>query len=111
MTQDANNVYVQTTQAGGFPQYNPSTSLALNAHPAPKVTFNNCSATAPAGTSDNSIAYSLSQAPAGAPLWSYSKYTYNGSAINQGAHQKMVWGTLLSLKMNVTKPYSGPNPK
>jgi hypothetical protein len=106
---DANNTYVKTNQSGGFPPYNHANNgiLSLRTHPAPKITFTNSSATAPAGTNDGSDAYYLSQAPARAPLYSYSKRTYDGSVVNvSGTH---LWGNLVSLKMNVTKAYSGPD--
>jgi len=105
VTQDANNTYVQTNQSGGFPPYN--RVLFLRTHPAPKFTCTNCSATSPAGTNDGSDAYYLSQAPAGAPLYSYSKRTYDGSVINGSG--TYLWGNLVVLKMNVSKAYSGPD--
>jgi hypothetical protein len=107
VTQDANNTYVQTNQSGGFPHYNRANNgkLFVRTHPAPKITFTNSSAVAPAGTNDGSDAYYLSLAPAGAPLYSYSKRTYNGSVVDFPWWP--VWGNLVTLKMNVTKAYSG----
>jgi hypothetical protein len=110
VTRDANGVHVQTSQSGSFPPYNHEAGdrvLCIRSHPCPKLTFTNCSGTAPAGTNDGSYAYLLSQAPAGRPLYSYLKYVDDGSAVNgPGSH---TWGNLVSLKMNVTKPYSGPD--
>ena len=74
VTQDATNTYVHTTLTGGFPtlssaQY--TSSVGVRTLPAPKFTCNNCT-----GSAD---AIDLSGAPAGAPLWSYSRRTYSGS--------------------------------
>jgi hypothetical protein len=107
VTQDDNNIYVQTNQAGGFPRYNGK--LFVRTHPAPKITITNSSGVAPAGTNDGSDAYYLSQAPPGAPLYSYSKRLYDGSVVESLSWP--VWGNLVSLKIDVKKAYSGGHRK
>lgn len=107
VTADVTNVYVTTTESGGFPTPN-SGALGVRVHPCPNVTFTNCSATGPAGTSDNSDAYMLSQAPAGKPLYSYFRRTYDGKANSSGNSE--LWGNLTSLSMNVSTPYSPSGP-
>jgi hypothetical protein len=97
VTQDANNTYVQTSATGGWPF---SGSLTLHVHPAVNFTCTNCT-----GGAD---ALSLSQAPAGAPLFSYSKYTYAGNFGSAPSFNP--WGKLVSMKINVTKPYTGSKP-
>jgi len=101
VTQDANNTYVRTTLSGGFPSVLLSSGkLALRVHPAPRFTCTNCT-----GSAD---AIDLSQAPAGAPLYSYSKRTYAAGAPGTTPAPKFeMWGALSSVKFNVTKPYTG----
>jgi hypothetical protein len=88
---------VQTSATGGWPF---SGSLTLHVHPAVNFTCTNCT-----GGAD---ARSLSQAPAGAPLFSYSKYTYAGNFGSTPSFNQ--WGKLVSMKINVTKPYTGSKP-
>ena len=101
VTQDANNTYVHTTLSGGFPAvpyYHGLLYIAV--HPAPKFACINCS-----GSAD---ALDLSQAPAGAPLYSYSKRNYTGGTIGTAAAPSLpVWGAVTSITFNVTKPYTG----
>lgn len=115
VTQDANNTYVQTTLFGGFPSVpQDSGKLYIQVHPAPKFTCTNCT-----GSVD---AVDLSQAPAGAPLYSYSKRTYTGAAVGTPGTPGYIfplgtasastptliwWGALSSLKFNVTTAYTG----
>ena len=75
VTRDASNTYVQTSLSGGFPAvpYYQNTELKILVHPAPKFTCIQCT-----GSAD---ALDLSQAPAGRPIYSYSKRTYTGSLI------------------------------
>lgn len=98
VTQDQNFTYIKTDQAGGFPAY-AGAKLAIRVHPAPKFTCRNCS-----GSKD---ALDLSNAPAGAPLYSYSKRTYSASAGTTPGLKVGLWGKLSSAKFNVTTPYSG----
>jgi hypothetical protein len=99
VTQDARNTYVKTTLSGGFPQVPTySTALFVRVHPAPKFTCSTCT-----GSED---AIDLSQAPAGAPIYSYSKRTYDGSLVGNAIPAK-VWGKLVSMKLNVSTPYTG----
>ena len=100
VTQDATNTYVKTTLSGGFPQVPAyqGTALYIAVHPAPKFTCSNCT-----GSED---ALDLSQAPAGAPIYSYSKRTYDGSLVGNALPAK-VWGKLVSMNLNVGTPYTG----
>lgn len=99
VTQDATNTYVKTTLSGGFPQVPTyGTALYIRVHPAPKFTCTSCT-----GSQD---AFDLSQAPAGAPIYSYSKRTYDGSLVGDATPAKL-WGKLVSMKVNVATPYTG----
>ena len=103
VTQDATNTYVRTSLSGGFPQiptYSNTGKLYIRVHPAPKFTCTNCT-----GSAD---AVDLSQAPAGAPIYSYSKRTYTGGTIGTSpAPTFPIWGTLTSVNLKVTTPYTG----
>ena len=105
VTQDGGgNVFVQTDQIGGWPStalWYQGTALGIRQHPAPKFTCTNC-------TGDPAVV-DLSQAPAGAPLWTYSKRTYTGTLLPYPHYPPPVnmWGKLVSIKINVTKPYTG----
>ncbi len=100
VTQDDTNVYIQTSESGSWPSYNSLNGgkLGIRVHPCPDATFTNCTGTA--------TALSLSQATAHSPLWSYSKYTYDGKAGTSGEGSSL-WGNLTSLDMNVTVQTSG----
>jgi hypothetical protein len=94
--QDATNIYIQTSSAGGFPAFSPTSVLV---HPAPKYTFTGC-------TGDAQLA-SVSQAAPGSPIYSYQTYTYTGAI---GANPQTpfdMWGNLSSVSLNVTNAYTG----
>jgi hypothetical protein len=99
VTQDSTNIYVATSLPAGFPPLptDPNNGLSIYVHPAPKFTCSNCT-----GGAD---AVDLSQAPPGAPLFSYSKRTYDGS--KQVSPLITIWGSLVQFSVNVTKAYSG----
>src|SRR5262249_47900 len=105
ITQDATNTYIHTTLSGGFPKLPTDTSngLAIYAHPAPRFTCSNCTVSADV--------IDLSQAPAGATIYSYSKRTYTGNSLPVYRGQNLpiahVWGTIVSVKISVALPYRG----
>src|SRR5262249_10913424 len=74
----------------------------IRVHPAPKFTCSGCSGSAEA--------LDLAQAPAGAPLYSYSKRTYSGS-LAWNAPPTPVWGRLVRMTVEVSPPYSGATNK
>jgi hypothetical protein len=101
VSQDATYAYVQTSLSGTFPFLPLSTNgmvLGVRTHPAPNFTCTQCT-----GSAD---ALDLSQAPAGAPLYSYTKRTYTGSLVGD-APPVMMWGRLIGFNVSVTKPYTG----
>jgi hypothetical protein len=105
VTQDATNTYIQTSLGGGFPSLPTDSTggLSIYGHPAPKFTCTNCT-----GSAD---AIDLAQAPAGAPIFSYSKRTFTGNQLpvytGQALSYAHIWGTIVGVKINVTKPYTG----
>jgi uncharacterized membrane protein len=106
LSQDANNTYIHTSLSGGFPPVPRGTdeSLAVRGDPVPKLTFTNCTGSAEADD--------LSRAPAGEPIYSYTKRTYSGAigtGVNLTAQQPYIpiWGTLVSIKINVVKADTG----
>ena len=98
VTQDSANTYVRTSLSGRFPTSSRSGEghLGIRVHSAPKFTCTNCT-----GSVD---AVDLSQAPAGAPLWSYSRRTYTGDT---NSALVPIWGALSTVKFNVITAYSG----
>jgi hypothetical protein len=99
ITQDASNTYIKTSLTGRFPSLptDPSHGLNIYAHPAPKFTCTNCT-----GSVD---AIDISQAPAGLPIFSYTRRTYTG---NLGtAPNVTLWGNLVKIIINVMTPYTG----
>jgi hypothetical protein len=108
LTQDAKNTYIYTSLAGGFPALprNRTTGLSIYGHPSPQFTCSNCT-----GGID---AMDLAQAPAGAPLYSYSKRTFTGSNLPLYLGQNLtlahIWGSIVSIKINVVTPYTGVQP-
>lgn len=98
LTQDGTYTYVQTSLAGTFPTIpQDSGKIYLHAQPSPQTTFTSC--TGSADTLD------VSQAPPGQPIYSYSKRTFTGSV--QISPLAPVWGQIVSIKINVTKAYTG----
>src|SRR5262249_35927435 len=110
-TQDANFTYIQTTLPGTLPTW--GTGIVpdrIQQHIAYNATFRNC-------TGCNTV-LSLSQAPAARPLFEYAKHVHvgfigsgleNGGPSNQEYLWTFVWGTLVSVTVNVMRPYTGVN--
>jgi hypothetical protein len=101
--QDSTNTYIRTSLTGGFPSLpvDPSSGLSVYAHPAPKFTCSSC-----VGSADS---LDLSKAPPSAPIFSYSNRTYSGSS--QVSPNVSIWGTLVKVRINVTKAYTGSQSK
>ena len=102
LSQDANNTYIHTSLAGSFPSMprGGDGSLAVRGDPVPNLTFTNCTGSAEADD--------LSRAPAGKPIYSYTKRTYSGAIGSTDANSATqpyipIWGTLVSIKINVVK--------
>jgi hypothetical protein len=90
---------IVTNWPGSYPARSyGSNGLWLIAHPAPICTFNNVT-----GSID---AQDLNGAPDGAPMWSYSKRTYDGSVVGSNPSFN-VMGKLRKIVINVTKAYTG----
>lgn len=101
VTQDDKRTYVHTNLTGEFPAGPLAAGkLFIRVHPAPKFTCTNCT-----GSLD---AIDLSQAPSGAPLFSYSKRTYTEETLGTTPAPKFsIWGAVGSITFDVTKPYAG----
>lgn len=102
VTQDATNTYVQTSLSGGFPgvPLNGGSDLRISVLGAPKFTCTACIGSEPQISS-------LTQAPAGAPLYSWQSFVYTGAAgtvVQSTFHQ---WGNLSQANFNVTTAFSG----
>lgn len=107
VTQDATTTYIQTDLAGGFPAVPlGGGKLNIRVHPAPRFTARNSTGCA--------AIVDLCQAPARAPLYSYSFRTYDGltnplPSTSNDDTGPVLWGALRTLKVNVSKAYSGTN--
>ena len=99
VTQDATNIYVQTSMTGGFPSV-PLTGgkLYLTVHPAPRATFINC--TGCAEVEDWSQFGTV-------PFASCSRRTYNKTTLTGAASLNYVAGNIRSIKFDVTQAFAG----
>lgn len=96
VTQDLDNVYVQTSFTTGFP----FTPTNIRTHPAPKFNCPGCT-----GSTD---ALSLAQCPANAPLFSCQVITYTGGAAGTTTvPSPLVWGNLTSITFTTPVLYAG----
>lgn len=102
------NMYITTDQAGGLPNAGlyPNGKLNIRLPAARSVRFENCVGT---GTSAQQATIAdLSQSAAwDRPIYSYSKRTYDGTTGTSGAPSVNIQGKLVSIKVNVTKAYTG----
>lgn len=94
--EDGTNVYIKTNLTGGWPL----TFTFVQVHPAPIFTMRNCTGAATEVADYNG-------APAGIPLYSYTKRTYIGgpTSATHVATTPTIWGRLVTAKFNVTTPY------
>lgn len=101
VTSDASNTLIQTSLNGGFPPVERYGGTILNIMANSGVmNFSNC-----IGCED---VIDLSQPGArGRRLWEYSKRTYTKSMGSAPAASHAAWGNLISLKVNVSTPYTG----
>lgn len=99
-TQDATNTYIPTTLVGGFPPLNGATNLAVHVHPAPKFTCSSCTG--------GPLITSFNTAPPAAPLYSYSKVTYDKTAsVSASVNGPDMWGNVSTLTFTVSGAYAG----
>ena len=102
VTQDATNTYIQTDAPGGFPSI--GSPISFRTGVMPQFTCDACSGDpALVATTIQSGAKPL------APLATYSRRSYapNGTSKNLGS--LIVIGKLVSLTINVTQAYTGPD--
>lgn len=101
MTQDVDNTYVTTNEAGGFPTGAWTTNgLRVNAHPAPKLTTTNMAG------NDTAIIYN--GCPAQSPMYSCQNYTYTGGAAGAtSGFSPILWGVLDTFTVANNVPYTG----
>lgn len=103
VTQDTENTYVQTSEAGGFPTGAWTTNgLSTIPHPAPKVTITN-----PNPSSGGTLT-SLAGCPAQAPLYSCANFTYTGGATGRTTgFGPTMWGVLDTFTFTNNVPFTG----
>jgi hypothetical protein len=100
VTQDLDNVYVQTSEAGGFPtgEWTPN-NLSVFPHPAPKLTTVNI-------TGSNS-AIAFNGCPAQSPMYSCQNFTYTGGASGTTpGFTPTLWGAFNTLTFTNNAPYT-----
>lgn len=101
VTQDIDNVYIQTSDAGGFPTGTWTTNgLSVMPHPAPKLTASFV------GSPPNS-ALALNGCPAQAPLYSCQNFTYTGGASGTSSgYSSTLWGVIDTFTFTNNVPYT-----
>lgn len=101
VTQDVDNTYVTTNEAGGFPTGAWTTNgLSLSSHPAPKFT--------PSGNTGSDATLSFNGCPALAPVNSCQNVTYTGDATGNTPkyYQPFLWGALDTFTFTNNVPYT-----
>ena len=97
ITADGTNNYFDTTLPHSFSAPVDSGNYWVSAHPCPNVTVRDCH-----GCPD---IVALSQAPAGRPLFEYARLMLTNDFAP--VRKMIVWGTLVKLRVNVIRPYTG----
>lgn len=102
VTQDIDNTYVQTSEAGGFPTGTWTASgLSVFPHPAPKLTSVNWSG--------DYRATAFNGCPAQSPMYSCQTYVYTGGATGTipSTMLPLVWGEMDTWTFTNNVPYTG----
>lgn len=106
------NAYIQTDQPGGLPNGGLWSSigtglLSIYAPAGHSIRFENCTAPSSTAAQQATLADLCQSAAWDRPLWSYTKRTYDGTTGGAGAPAVAVLGKIISIKVNVTKAYTG----
>lgn len=102
VTQDATNVYIQTTRSGGWPSIPLSSGkLNIQIHPCPRGTFD------PGIVSSDLIVRDLCQSTPGRPIYEYTKRTYSKADTVGAITSPNVFGKINFIRFNVITPYAG----
>lgn len=102
VTQDVDNIYIQTSDAGGFPTGTWTTNgLSVFPHPAPKLTVSFT------GSPPNS-ALAVNGCPAQAPIYSCFNFTYTGGAAGSSTEgfTQPLWGVIDTFTFTNNVPYT-----
>lgn len=100
------NIYVATDQAGGLPNGSLWSNLWLAVPGVRTLRLENCTGTGTAAQ-QSQIADLTQTAAWNRPLFEYSKRTYDGTTGATDAPEVQLMGYVRSIKVNVTKAYSG----
>lgn len=103
VTQDVDNTYVQTSEAGGFPLGAWTTNgLSVVPHPAPKLTTSFTG-----GSGNNAIVFN--GCPAQSPMFSCANFTYTGTSTSGTTplYSPAIWGVLDTFTFTNNVPYTG----
>lgn len=102
ITQDATNVYIQTTRSGGWPSIPLSSGkINIQIHPCPRGTFD------PGIVSSDLIVRDLCQSTPGRPIYEYTKRTYSKADTVGAITSPNVFGKINFIRFNVITPYAG----
>jgi hypothetical protein len=102
VTQDLDNIYVHTSEAGGFPTGDWTfNGLSVRPHPAPMLTMS--------GTTGGAAAKFFDGCPAQAPIFSCASYTHTGGASGTTPLTTVptIWGEIDSFTFTNNVPYTG----
>jgi len=108
VTQDLDNAYVTTSEAGGFPTGAWTTSgLSVRAHPAPLFTASNNTPIASGDTAGLGVSV-FNGCPAQAPMFSCQNMTYTGGASGTTpGYLPTLWGEMVTFTFANNVPYTG----
>jgi hypothetical protein len=101
VTQDVDNTYIQTNEAGGFPTGAWTTNgLSIQPHPAPKLTVVN------AAGADTALAFN--GCPAQAPIYTCQNFIFTGNASGSTFtyYSPRLWGELDTFTFTNNVPYT-----
>lgn len=103
VTQDATHTYIHTSEKGGFPTL--AGPIFYRTHPSVRFTCDAC-------TGDPALVATNIQSGATplAPLSTYSRRSYAPTGPSKNLGDVIVKGRLLSVTINVTQAYTGPDP-
>lgn len=101
VTQDLDNTYVHTSEAGGFPTGTwTAAGLSVRPHPAPQLTVS--------GLTGGIGVTSFNGHTAQAPMFTYQNVTYtNGASTTSPAYFPVIWGELDTFTFTNNVPYTG----
>lgn len=103
VTQDATNTYVQTNQAGGFPDLTTLGGAPIGFHTQQAPQFS-CTSPDPASVPDFIGACVDAGATALAPMGTFAQRTFTPTVQTNNLGDMVAWGKIVSLTIDITTP-------